>query len=144
MEDILIDGAKIRQFRKNKGWSQFGLARVTLVDQGTISALERNARAGLRLNTLVRLARALGVSTDDLLVPSDGTPVEPTDPQLNVMMRLVVDMTPEERQSAEAFIRFVLAERRRLKHQAKKQDKPDEKPKSTTARTARSQAKRKE
>ncbi len=144
MEDILIDGAKMRQFRKNKGWSQFGLARVALVDQGTISALERNARAGLRINTLVRLARSLGVSTDDLLVPSEGTPVEPTDPQLNVMMRLVVDMTPEERESAEAFIRFVLAQRRRLKQQAKKQDNPHEKPKTTAVRTPRSLAKRKE
>jgi transcriptional regulator with XRE-family HTH domain len=144
MEDILIDGAKMRQFRKNKGWSQFGLARVALVDQGTISALERNARAGLRLNTLVRLARALGVSTDDLIVPSDGVPVEPSDPQLNVMMHLVVDMTTEERKSAEEFIRFVLAQRRRLKQQAKKQDQPDEKPKTPTARTSRSQAKRKE
>ncbi len=144
MEDILIDGAKMRQFRKNKGWSQFGLARVALVDQGTISALERNARAGLRLNTLVRLARSLGVSTDDLLVPSDGTPVEPTDPQLNVMMHLVVDMTPEERKSAEEFIRFVLAQRRRLKQQAKKQGKPDEMARKTTAGPSRSHTKRKE
>ena len=144
MEDILIDGSAIRRLRKNKGWSQMDLARIAWVDQGSISQLERNAKSGLRTDTLVRLARALGVSTDDLLYPTDGTPVEPTDPQLDVMMRLVVDMTPEERQSAEMFIRFVLAQRRRLKLGSKKQGKAEQKPKTTAARTPGSQTKRKE
>jgi transcriptional regulator with XRE-family HTH domain len=142
MEDILIDGEKIRRLRKNKGWSQMDLARISWVDQGTISALERNAKGGLRIDTLVRLARALGVSTDSLFVPTDGATVEPTDPQLDVMMRLVVDLTPEERQSAEMFIRFALAQRRRLKLEAKKQAKPAEKTKTSSSRTPRSQTKR--
>jgi len=113
MEDILIDGAKIRRLRKNKGWSQFDLARVSWVDQGTISQLETNRKNNLRADTLVRLARALGVALDELFVPADPSVVEPTDPQLDVMMRLVTNMTPEERASAEMFIRFVLAQRRR-------------------------------
>jgi transcriptional regulator with XRE-family HTH domain len=112
MEDILIDGAKIRRLRKNKGWSQFDLARVSWVDQGTISQLETNRKNNLRADTLVRLARALGVALDELFVPADPSVVEPTDPQLDVMMRLVTNMTPEERASAEMFIRFVLAQRR--------------------------------
>ena len=113
MEDILIDGAKIRRLRKNKGWSQFDLARVSWVDQGTISQLETNRKNNLRADTLVRLARALGVALDELFVPADPSVVEPTDPQLDVMMRLVTNMTPEERASAEMFIRFVLTQRRR-------------------------------
>jgi len=125
MEDVFIDGAAIRRLRKNKGWSQMDLARIAWVDQGTISALERNAKGGLRSDTLVRLARTLGVSTDDLLVPPDGTPVESSEPQLDVMMRLVRDLTDEERQSAEMFIRFVMAQRRRLGLEAKKQAKPE-------------------
>ena len=51
MEDILIDGAKIRRLRKNKGWSQFDLARVSWVDQGTISQLETNRKNNLRADT---------------------------------------------------------------------------------------------
>jgi len=89
MDDILIDGAKIRQLRKNKGWSQMDLARIAWVDQGTISQLENNAKLGIRMDTLVRLARCLGAPTDQLLVPADGTPVETADPQLDVMTRLV-------------------------------------------------------
>ncbi len=144
MEDVLIDGEKIRRLRKNKGWSQIDLARIAWIDQGTISALERNAKGGLRIDTLVRIARALGVSIDGLFVPTDGATVEPTDPQLDVMMRLVVDMTPEERQSAEMFIRFVLAQRKRLKLQAKRQDKTAKRTKTTASRRPRSQTKRQE
>ena len=142
MEDILIDGAKIRQLRKNKGWSQMDLARIAWVDQGTISQLENNTKLGIRMDTLVRLARYLGVPTDDLLVPADGIPVETADPQLDVMTRLVRDMTAEERQSAEMFIRFVLAQRRRKSLEAKKQTKPVE-PQSTTPRPSAHRSKRK-
>jgi len=126
MEDLFIDGAAIRRLRKNKGWSQMDLARIAWVDQGTISALERNAKAGLHLGTLVRLARTLGASTDALLVPSDGTSVEPTDPQLDVLIRLVRDLRDAERQPVEMFLRFVIAQRRRLGLEAKKPTKPAE------------------
>jgi len=143
MEDVFIDGAAIRRLRKNKGWSQMDLARIAWVDQGTISALERNAKGGLRSDTLVRLARTLGVSTDDLLVPPDGTPVESPEPQLDVMMRLVRDLTDDERQSAEMFIRFVIAQRRRLGLEAKKQAKPAEASASAPARTLVRPSKRK-
>ena len=143
MEDVFIDGAAIRRLRKNKGWSQMDLARIAWVDQGTISALERNAKGGLHLDTLVRLARTLGVSTDDLLVPPDGTPPESSEPQLDVMMRLVRDLTDDERQSAEMFIRFVIAQRRRLGLEAKKQTKPTEASAPVPARTPTRPSKRK-
>jgi transcriptional regulator with XRE-family HTH domain len=143
MDDILIDGAKIRRLRKNKGWSQMDLARIAWVDQGTISQLENNAKLGIRTDTLVRLARCLGAPTDELLVPADGVPVETSDPQLDVMTRLVRDMTPEERQSAEMFIRFVLAQRRRKSLEAKKQTKPEESAKPTALRKTARPSKRK-
>ena len=131
MEDILIDGAKIRRLRKNKGWSQFDLARVSWVDQGTISQLETNRKNNLRADTLVRLARALGVALDELFVPADPSVVEPTDPQLDVMMRLVTNMTPEERASAEMFIRFVLAQRRRHGSEIKRKSTTQKSPASS-------------
>jgi transcriptional regulator with XRE-family HTH domain len=143
MDDILVDGAQLRRCRKNKGWSQMDLARIAWVDQGTISQLERNTKLGIRLDTLVRMARCLGVPTDELLVPADGVPVETTDPQLDVMTRLVHDLTPEERQSAEMFIRFVLAQRRRKSLEVKKQTKPEESTKPTAPRATARSAKRK-
>ena len=113
MEDILIDGEKIRSLRNKLRWTQKELAMVSGVDQGIISHLENNSKAGTRIETLVALARAFGVATDDLFVPVEPVPVEPTDPKIDVMMHLVEDMTDEERQSAEMFIRFVLAQRKR-------------------------------
>lgn len=120
MEDILIDGAKIRALRNKRRWTQKQLAMVSGVDQSIISHLENNAKAGTRIETLVALARSFGVATDDLFVPVDPIPVEPTDPKLDVMMRLVEDMTDEERQSAEMFIRFVLAQRKKQRHARRK------------------------
>ncbi len=121
MEDILIDGEKIRALRTKRRWSQRDLSLAAGVDQGVISRLENNIQADTRIDRLVAIARTLGVPTDDLFVPAEPVPVQPSDPQIDVMMRLVEDMTPEERQSAEMFIRFVLSQRRRKKlpHRAK-------------------------
>ncbi len=114
MQDILIDGEKIRALRKKRRWSQKDLADASGVsDQGLISRLENNNQGATRIDTFVAVARALGVATDDLFVPEEPLPVEPTDPQIDVMMRLVEDMTPEERQSAEMFMRFVVSRRKR-------------------------------
>ena len=115
MEDILIDGAKIRALRNKRRWTQKQLAMVAGVDQSIFSHLENNAKPGTRIVTLVALARAFGVATDDLFVPVDPLPIEPTDPKLDVAMRLVENMTDEEWQSAEMFIRFVLAQRKKQK-----------------------------
>jgi transcriptional regulator with XRE-family HTH domain len=119
MEDILIDGEKIRSLRNKRRWTQKQLALTSGVDQSIISNLENNAKPGTRIETLVALARALSVATDDLLVPAEPIPVEPTDPNLDVMMRLVEDMTDEERHSVEKFIRYVWSEHKKLKY-----DKP--------------------
>jgi transcriptional regulator with XRE-family HTH domain len=119
MEEILIDGEKIRALRHKRRWTQKELAQVSGVDQSIISNLENNHKEGTRIETMVALARALGVATDDLFVPGEPMTVEPTDPQLDVMMRLVEDMTPEERQSAEMFIRFVLSQRKRHRARAR-------------------------
>jgi transcriptional regulator with XRE-family HTH domain len=107
MEDILIDGEKIRSLRNKRRWTQKQLAMTSGVDQSIISNLENNAKPGTRIETLVALARALSVATDDLLVPAEPIPAEPTDPKLDVMMRMVEDMTEDEKNSVEMFIRFV-------------------------------------
>lgn len=120
MQDILIDGAKIRALRQKHHWSQKDLAWACGADQGLISRLENNNQGATRIDTFVAVARALGVATDDLLVPEEPKPVEPTDPQIDVMMRLVDDMTAEERRSAEMFMRFVMSQRKRRRARSAK------------------------
>lgn len=111
MDEILLDGDKIRQLRQARRWSQADLARVSGVDQGTISRLENNMQEKTRIETLVALARTFKVATDDLFVTSGPLPIEPGDPQLDVMVRLFEDMTEEERNSLEMFARFVVSQR---------------------------------
>lgn len=120
MQDTLIDGEKIRALRKKRRWTQKDLAGASGVDQGLISRLENNNQGATRIDTFVAVARALGVATDDLFVPEQPKPVEPTDPQIDVMMRMVEDMTPEERRSAEMFMRFVMSQRKRRPARAAK------------------------
>ena len=122
--DILIDGDKIRALREKRHWSQNQLARVSGVFQGAISRLEANRQTNTRADTLIAVARALGVPTDVLLVDG-GPPVpeEPTDPRIDVFMHLVEDMTPEERASAEMFVRFVIDQRKKEERKKRRQRK---------------------
>ena len=113
MEEIQVDGTKIRTLRNKRRWTQKQLAIKSGVDQSLISSMENKAKRGVRVVTLVKLARAFGVGTDDLLVSAESTPVKPTDPQLDLIRQLVEDMTPEERQSTTMFLRFALAQRKR-------------------------------
>lgn len=111
MDEILLDGDKIRKLRQVRRWSQSDLARISGVDQGTISRLENNAQEKTRIETLVALARTFKVATDDLFVAAGPLDLEQTDPQLDVMLRLFDDMDAEERTSVEMFARFVIAQR---------------------------------
>ncbi len=113
MDEILLDGDKIRRLRQARRWSQSDLARISGVDQGTISRLENNAQEKTRIETLVALARTFKVATDDLFIASGPLEIEPSDPQLDVMLRLFENMDEEERNSLEMFARFVIAQRRK-------------------------------
>ncbi len=120
MEDILVNGDKLRRLRQKRRWSQIDLARVSGTDQGTISRLETGNQGDTRIDTLVRIARALSIPTDDLFVRAEPAEVAVANPEIDVFMHLVEDMTPEERASAESYIRFVLHERRASKPRKKK------------------------
>ena len=116
MEGIRIDGTKIRALRNKRRWTQKQLAMGSGVDQSIISNLENNAKPSARIDTMVALGRAFGVATDDLFVPAKPIPVKPTDPELDMIMRLIEDLTPEEQQCAMMFLRFVLTQRKKGKH----------------------------
>lgn len=60
-------GERIRQLRKERGWSQNDLAEKLGVDPGQISRYE-NGHIAPSADAIVRLAEALDVSCDYLLV----------------------------------------------------------------------------
>jgi len=65
MQDL---GKRIIQARERRGWSQRDLVRRSGVGQNNLSALEQGKKPSVRADTVVRLAEALRVSTDYLLI----------------------------------------------------------------------------
>ena len=60
-------GKRIIAARQRLGWSQRELVRAARVGQNNLSVLEQGKKPGVRADTVVRLAEALGVSTDYLM-----------------------------------------------------------------------------
>lgn len=61
---------RLHALRERRGLSQAELARRSGVSQATISRIEAGKTRGVDLDTLDRLARALGVSPRSLLASS--------------------------------------------------------------------------
>jgi len=59
-------GKNLKQIRTEKGISQGDIARVLEVSRGFISNIE-NGKANPTLATITKLAKAIGVSSDELL-----------------------------------------------------------------------------
>jgi transcriptional regulator with XRE-family HTH domain len=57
---------KIRQLRKKKGFSQEKLARLADISYNTVVKLESGESEHPTIQTMAGIARALGVSLDDL------------------------------------------------------------------------------
>lgn len=60
-------GRNVARLREARGWSQSELARRSDVSQAFISSLEGGRRGKASTDTAHALARALGVTVDDLL-----------------------------------------------------------------------------
>ena len=60
-------GARLKQFRESRGWSQRELAQKAGVPQPTIGYLESGRRSGLTVETARRIADAFGISIDRLV-----------------------------------------------------------------------------
>lgn len=67
MDDSTSIGARVRQAREAAGLTQEAAARVSKVHVQTISRLERGLAKRPEAETLARLARVYGVSTEQLL-----------------------------------------------------------------------------
>lgn len=67
--DYCAMGKKVRKLRKSKKWTQVQLAQKIDVSVSFLGHIERGSRKA-SIETLVALANALGVGTDQLLVDS--------------------------------------------------------------------------
>lgn len=61
------DLKNIKNFRNKKGWSQEKLSREADISYQTLIKIEQGRIKNPKLQTLIKLARALGVSLDRLV-----------------------------------------------------------------------------
>jgi transcriptional regulator with XRE-family HTH domain len=66
--DAVLFGMKLRKAREAAGLSQADLAKLVNIPQPRLPALEQG-RTDVRLSTIRRFAKALGVQLTDLLSP---------------------------------------------------------------------------
>ena len=59
-------GENLKRIRTEKGISQGDIARALEMDKGFVSNIE-NGKTNPTLTTITKLAKAIGVSTDELL-----------------------------------------------------------------------------
>ncbi|HEC92651.1 MAG TPA: XRE family transcriptional regulator [Candidatus Atribacteria bacterium] len=57
----------LKKLRQKKGWSQEKLAREADISYNTLIKIERGRIKNPKLETLIKLAKALGVSIDELV-----------------------------------------------------------------------------
>ena len=71
--DYVGIGERIRRVRKNRGWTQAGLAETVGGSTANITNIEK-AKTKLSLNMVVRIADVLGVSIDEMFGRGGGRP----------------------------------------------------------------------
>lgn len=85
-------GQRIKRLRNQRGMTQEALAEATSLSVPYISHLERAVKKG-SLETLTRIAAALGVTVNELL----GIPISKGEAFLPDMTSVLEDCSPEER-----------------------------------------------
>jgi len=79
---VLIDGAKVKEFREKQGLTQLYMATAVGVTTETISRWENRRYPSIKGDNAEKLAEALGVTVADILEnrSEETTPVAPEDP----------------------------------------------------------------
>jgi transcriptional regulator with XRE-family HTH domain len=91
-------GQRIRALRESRGLTQVELARALGIPQSNVSEMERGVR-GLTVHQTVKLAKALKVSTDRLLVDGNRDLEPKPATSLKLVRRLQrIERLPEPRQ----------------------------------------------
>ena len=60
---------KIRELRTEQGKTQDQMEKLTGIDQGYISMIENGRRKRISAEIMVKIARALGCTVEDLVAP---------------------------------------------------------------------------
>jgi transcriptional regulator with XRE-family HTH domain len=79
-------GARIKLLRQQRGLTQVELGERLDMTQSNLSAIERGSR-GVTVHQVVRIAKALGVSTDQILL-AEKAPAPGRRPKKGLMRRL--------------------------------------------------------
>ena len=93
-------GARLRSLRQTRDMTQVQLAKVLGTQQTAVSQVELGNR-GLTIQQVVKLAKALHVSTDAILGPTNGTAHDelPKDRRLLRRLRQIEQLPRVERQA---------------------------------------------
>ena len=62
-------GKRVKKLRKAEGWSQEKLSELTKLSRGRIAQLETDPTAEVRNDSFISLARAFGLSCEQLMAP---------------------------------------------------------------------------
>lgn len=80
-------GERIRRIRESRDITQTKLAKILGVTQSNVSEMERAVR-GITTHQVVRLAKALRVSIDEILIGGNGTREETPLSRLKLLRRI--------------------------------------------------------
>ncbi len=90
--DYVSIGKRIKELRKQRGFTQASLAEASGVEPSNISHIER-AATKLSLPTLVNIANALDATLDELAY---GSLVKSTEVSVKIINEIVADCSPDE------------------------------------------------
>lgn len=108
MVDVVINRRKLRRLRLDMGWTQKDLERESGVRRSTISKIETGERMNLRTTTLQALARALGVTADELLIrPPQPSALEVATPDVRLRFAIVKRLEVLSEEDLEQILSFI-------------------------------------
>ena len=111
-------GERLRQLRLERRINQRDLAAQVGIDFTYLSKIENNRMAPPAGDTIVKLARALGAETDELLllankVPRDLTPLITKSVALPAFLRSIGDLNDDEIKELSSYAQQMKARRRK-------------------------------
>ena len=96
ISDLNIIGARLYRFRKQTGLTQEETAEKADLSCRAYADIERGTTAA-RLDTLIRICRAIGITPNDLLTEPDGAKMPPTQ---DVVAERLATCTQKQRDTA--------------------------------------------
>lgn len=110
-------GSRIRQIRAEKGFSLAELSKKTGIGQTYLSIIEKNLHSNPTYEYIVKIANALGVDYEYLLLGSDYSNDEQGDmiDYLIYLRKCIEQMSDSQIEEMKDFLEFTLWKRSQLK-----------------------------